>query len=83
MRIRFLQPIMAWHLIIDRSQHSPRFLATYDTREEAETNRDNLIAAVPWHGDVLYVLGDERGTDGSHGRRPSAPSFPEQEATTT
>ena len=47
---------MPAHLIIDRAHHGPRLLQTFETREEAEDAREELIAENPPLHRALYIL---------------------------
>jgi hypothetical protein len=45
---------MGWH-VVERAGGIRKFLATYETKEEAEAHRRRLIASDPAYEDVLVV----------------------------
>lgn len=45
---------MGWH-VVQRANGVRKFLATYETKEEAETHRLRLIASNPAFEDVLVL----------------------------
>jgi hypothetical protein len=53
---------VAYHLV-QRLEDGRRSVATYDTRREAESHRDILIAKDPRNADSLVIL-EEPGDEG-------------------
>ena len=49
-----LDETMGWH-VVERASGVRKFLATYETKEEAEEHRLRLIARDPAYEDVLVV----------------------------
>jgi hypothetical protein len=47
---------MPAHLIIERGHDGPKLLQTYETREEAEEARSELIEENPEESSALYIL---------------------------
>lgn len=47
---------MSWVLVIDRSGHGPRYTRSYDSREDAEFARLELMDDAPELKDDIYVI---------------------------
>ena len=47
---------MPAHLIIERAHRGPRLFQTFDSREEAEETREELIAENPEIARDLYIV---------------------------
>ena len=52
---------MSWHLVIERPRHAPRYLASFTTREKAETDRARFLADHPaWETFVRIIRVETR-----------------------
>ena len=47
---------MTWVIVIDRSHHGPRFQGGFESREDAEAVREQMIADTPEWKDDIYVV---------------------------
>ena len=60
---------MTYHLVLERSHHGPRFLGSFQSREEADANRARLIVDFPdWGRLVRLICTKTRSDHSSNGR---------------